>query len=265
METLCAFLLLAVGSALTSPVNNPKELLMYPYGTAQGDSKNPKSDDGTSPEVSIALPFTFYGKKYYSLYVNNNGVISFGVNVSQFTPDPFPLDGGSPFVAPYWGDVNNVLGGDVYWRQTQDPAVLSRCTADINKYFPEVPFTAHWAFIATWDRVAYFGTASKKVNTFQAVLTTNEKISLIILNYYDIQWTTGIASGGNARTGLGGIPAQAGFDSGDKKNFYTIPGSRTADVLNIGGTSNVNVPGCWVFQVDEFVIGVTTEKNDCLV
>uniref|UniRef100_A0A8D0BCZ0 NIDO domain-containing protein n=1 Tax=Salvator merianae TaxID=96440 RepID=A0A8D0BCZ0_SALMN len=238
--------------------------LLYPYGTAQGDTKNPKSDDGTSPEIITIVPFTFYGKKYNSIYVNNNGVVSFGVNVSQYTPDPFPLNGGSPFVAPYWGDVDNVKGGEIFWRQTQDPAILDRCTKDINRYFPETPFTAVWALIATWDRVAYFGTASKKVNTFQAVLTTNLYISVIILNYADIQWTTGIASGGNARTGLGGTPAQAGFDSGDKTNFYNIPGSRTPQILNITQTSNVNKPGRWVFRVDDTVIGTSTEKIDCL-
>lgn len=238
---------------------------MYPYGTAEGDSVNPKSDDGTSPDINSVVDFTFYGKPYKSFYVNNNGVVSFGTNVSQYTPDPFPLDGGSPFVAPYWADVNNVLGGNVYWRQTQDQQILSRCTADINQYFPNTPFTAIWALIATWDRVAYFGTASKKVNTFQTVLTTDAKISFIMLNYANIEWTTGIASGGNAKTGLGGIPAQAGFDSGDKTNFYNIPGSRTPDILYIGNTTNVNFKGRWAFQVDEFVIGVTTEPNDCLL
>ncbi|XP_066494913.1 sushi, nidogen and EGF-like domain-containing protein 1 [Tiliqua scincoides] len=248
-----------------NPIDLGRCSLMYPYGPTVGDSVNPKSDDGTSPEISISVPFTFYGRPYKSLYVNNNGVVSFGVNVSQYTPDPFPLDGGTPFVAPYWADVNNVLGGNVYWRQTQDQQTLSRCTADINQYFPEIPFTAIWAFVATWDRVAYFGTASKKVNTFQAVLTTDATISFIILNYANIEWTTGIASGGNAKTGLGGIPAQAGFDSGDKKNYYNIPGSRTPDILYIRDTTNVQFPGRWVFQVDDFVIGVTTEKSDCLL
>uniref|UniRef100_A0A670JEI9 NIDO domain-containing protein n=1 Tax=Podarcis muralis TaxID=64176 RepID=A0A670JEI9_PODMU len=264
METISVFLLLAVGSTLTSPADASNESLMYPYGTAQGDTKNPKSDDGTSTKIITAVPFSFYGKKYSSLYVNNNGVVSFGVNVSQYTPDPFPLDLGSPFVAPYWGDVDNTRGGDVLWRQTQDSAVLSRCTADINQYFPEMSFTAVWALVATWDRVAYFGSASKKTNTFQAVLTTNNEIAFIILNYADIQWTTGIASGGHPRTGLGGTPAQAGFDSGDKKNFYNIPGSRTPSVLNITQTTNVQFTGRWVFQVDEIVIGDTTEKSKCL-
>ncbi|XP_044291189.1 alpha-tectorin-like [Varanus komodoensis] len=195
--------------------------------------------------------------------VNNNGVVSFGVQVSQYTPDPFPLDDGCPFVAPYWGDVDNTKSGDVFWRQTKDPAILSRCTRDINQYFPEISFTAEWAFIATWDRVPFFGSLSDKVNTFQAVLTTDEKISFILMNYFDIQWTTGIGSGGDLLTGLGGTPAQAGFDSGDKKNYYNIPGSRTPEILNIGETSNVNVPGRWVFQVDE-LIGVPTEKMECL-
>ncbi|KAJ7304146.1 hypothetical protein JRQ81_011674 [Phrynocephalus forsythii] len=253
------------GSALTSPIEDSKASLMYPYGTDQGDTKNPKSDDGTSPEIITPVPFTFYGKEYHSLYVNNNGVVSFGVNVSQYTPDPFPLDSGLPFVAPYWGDVDNMRGGDILWRQSQDPALLSRCTDDINLYFPETSFVATWALVATWDHVAYFGSASKKASILSTLLTTNGKISFIMLNYDDIQWTTGIASGGNAKTGLGGIPAQAGFDSGDKVNFYNIPGSRTPDIINIGKTTNVKVPGRWVFQVDEFVIGVTTERSDCLM
>lgn len=45
------------------------ESLMYPYGTSQGDTKNAKIDDGTSSEIHITVPFTFYGKKYHSLYV----------------------------------------------------------------------------------------------------------------------------------------------------------------------------------------------------
>ncbi|XP_054855759.1 sushi, nidogen and EGF-like domain-containing protein 1 [Eublepharis macularius] len=265
METFCVFLLLAVGSTLTSPVQDSKDSLMYPYGPNQGDMENPKEDDGTSPEITLTEPFAFYGKQYHSLYVNNNGVVSFGVNVSQYTPDPFPLDGGSPFVAPFWGDVDTRIAGKVYWRQTRDQAVLRRCTADINQYFPEVPFVAVWALIATWDHVAFFRSASKKVNTFQAVLTTDGNIAFIMLNYADIQWTTGPASGGDPKTGLGGIPAQAGFDSGDKIHYYNIPSSRTADVVNIGGTTNVGVPGRWVFQVDEFVAAVTTESIDCLL
>lgn len=51
-------------------------------------------------------------------------------------------------------------------------------------------------------------------NTFQAALTTNTKTSFVILNYKDIQWTTGVASGGDPKTGLGGTPAHVGGAEG---------------------------------------------------
>ncbi|KAF1561266.1 Alpha-tectorin, partial [Eudyptes schlegeli] len=248
----------------------PAVSLLYPYGPHQHDHKTPKLDDGTSKEISLAVPFTFYGKKHQTLYVNNNGVISFGVRVKQYTPDPFPLADGRPFVAPYWADVDNVLGGEIFYRETTDPVLLARITKNINQYFPKIPFTAIWAFVATWDHVAYYGSTSNKGNTFQATLTTDTKTSFIILNYEVIQWTTGKASDGDAETGLGGTPAHAGFNSGDETNFYNIPGSQTEAIINITQTSNVNVPGRWVFQVDDFkVTGVPTEvpkvagSNNC--
>ncbi|NXS47126.1 TECTA protein, partial [Balaeniceps rex] len=238
----------------------PAASLLYPYGPGQHDHKNAKLDDGTSEKVSLAVPFTFYSKAYQALYVNNNGVISFDTQVSQYTPDPFPLADGRPFVAPYWADVDNVLGGDIFYRETTDPTLLARITKNINQYFPTISYTATWAFVATWDHVAYYGSTTNKGNTFQAALTTDTKMSFIILNYWDIQWTTGAASDGDAETGLGGTPAHAGFNSGDETNYYNIPGSQTAAIINITKTSNVNVPGRWVFQVDEFkVTGVTTE------
>lgn len=51
-------------------------------------------------------------------------------------------------------------------------------------------------------------------NTFQAALTTNTKTSFVILNYKDIQWTTGVASCGDPKTGLGGTPAHVGGAEG---------------------------------------------------
>ena len=60
-----------------------------------------------------------------------------------------------------------------------------------------------------------------------------------------IQWTTGSRSGG-----LGGTEALAGINGGDGENFVTIPGSRTSSIINIDKTSNIGVPGVWIFKVD---------------
>ncbi|XP_074786481.1 alpha-tectorin-like [Athene noctua] len=270
MKPSFVVLFLMLGAVVNVRPVQGEASVLYPYGPDQGDQKNPKLDDGTSEQVALAVPFTFYSQEYQSLYVNNNGVISFDSQVSEYTPDPFPLADGRPFVTPYWADVNNVAGGDVFYRETTDPTLLALLTKNINQYFPDVSYTATWAFVATWDHVAYYGTETDKGNTFQAVLTTNTQMSFIILNYKDIQWTTGVASGGDPETGLGGTPAHAGFNSGDDKNFYNIPGSQTEAIINVTQTSNVNVPGRWVFRVDEFkVTGVPTEapkvanSNDC--
>ncbi|XP_059729648.1 sushi, nidogen and EGF-like domain-containing protein 1 isoform X2 [Haemorhous mexicanus] len=232
--------------------SSEKGSLLYPYGLHQGDKTNPKLDDGTSEAIALSVPFTFYGKTYQTVFVNNNGVISFDEPVRQYTPDPFPLADGRPFVTPFWADVDNVLGGDIFYRQSTDPALLEDISQHMTQYFPDSPFTATWALVATWDHVAYYGSTSEKGNTFQAVLTTDSKMFYIILNYWDIQWTTGAASDGDAETGLGGTPAHAGFNSGDDTNFYNIPGSQTDAIINITTTSNIKVPGRWVFRVDDF-------------
>ncbi|XP_069461062.1 alpha-tectorin-like isoform X2 [Ambystoma mexicanum] len=225
---------------------------LYPYGPSVGDKTTPKTDDGFSDRIKISQPFEFYGKKYDSLYVNNNGALSMGRPVSNYTPDAFPLANGSPFVAPFWGDVDVRLGGNVFYRECSDAPTLKRASDDITKYFPGISYKASWAFVATWDKVAYFGSRSNKVNTFQAVLTTNGKYFFIILIYHQILWTTGLASRGNALTGLGGMPAQCGFNSGDDSHYFNIPTSRTGDIVNIARTSNVDIPGVWAFRVDTF-------------
>ncbi|KAL8173656.1 UNVERIFIED_CONTAM: hypothetical protein K2H54_014179 [Gekko kuhli] len=90
----------------------------------------------------------------------------------------------------------------------------------------------------------------KKVNIFQAVLTTDGTSSFAMFNYEEINWTTGTASGGDPLTGLGGVMAQAGFNGGNNTNYFSIPGSRTAEIVNIEETTNVNLPGRWVFRID---------------
>ncbi|XP_074609320.1 protein mesh-like isoform X2 [Acropora palmata] len=189
------------------------------------------------------------------LQVNTNGVVSFLVAVRQFTPHPFPLGDGRRLISPFWGDVDTTNGGSVSYRESTDTLLLQKATADVQRAFiDQHKFTATWIFIATWERVAFYGATrssqQRKVNTFQAVLVTNGRHSFAIFNYNKIMWTTGTASGGNS-DGLGGTPAQGGFNAGDGVRFYVIEGSRTNDILNLPSTSNVARPGQWIFRTDE--------------
>ena len=89
------------------------------------------------------------------------------------------------------------------------------------------------------------------MNTFQCVLATNEFESFVFLLYNDggIQWTTGDNSGGV--NGLGGYEAIAGISAGgfSRSRYIIIPTSGSPNILNIDKTSNVGIPGVWMFKV----------------
>ncbi|KAL4608607.1 alpha-tectorin [Arapaima gigas] len=226
--------------------------ILYPFGQAYGDFETPKMDDGSSPEITLLIPFIFFNVPYRSIFVNNNGVISFNVQVSQFTPEAFPLTDSRSFIAPFWADVHNGIRGDVYYRESTDPSLLERATLDVHKYFKTMTsFSATWVFIATWHQVTFYGgSQTTPVNTFQAVLVSDGISYFAMFNYGEIAWSTGTASGGDPLTGLGGTTAQAGFNGGDISHFFNLPGSRSNEVVNIEQTTNVNQPGRWLFRID---------------
>ncbi|XP_071031171.1 alpha-tectorin [Oncorhynchus clarkii lewisi] len=230
--------------------------IMYPYGPTYRDLETPKMDDGSSTEIIILMPFIFFNNPYRSIYVNNNGVISFEVQVSQFTPEAFPLSDSRSFIAPLWADVHNGIRGDVYYRESTDPELLERATQEIRKYFKNMPtFTATWIFITTWHQVTFYGgSQTTPVNTFQVVLISDGLSCFSMFNYGEINWSTGTASGGDPLTGLGGSTAQSGFNGGEIGNFLNLPGSRSNAVVEIERTTNVNLPGRWVFRVDTALI-----------
>ncbi|XP_074046823.1 sushi, nidogen and EGF-like domain-containing protein 1 isoform X1 [Macrotis lagotis] len=242
----------------------------YPFGPAAGDAATPKQDDGGSGLLPVSLPFPFFGAGHGGLYVNNNGIISFLKEVSQFTPVAFPISKDRCVVAAFWADVDNRRAGEVYYRESKEPATLQRATEDIWRYFPELPdFSAKWVFVATWHQVTFFGGSSlSPVNTFQIVLITDGKLSFTIFNYESILWTTGMhASSGGDLAGLGGIAAQAGFNAGDGKRYFNIPGSRTDDIVNVEMTTNVGIPGRWVFRIDDAQVqvgGCSNTTSVCL-
>ena len=70
--------------------------------------------------------------------------------------------------------------------------------------------------IVTWADVGYYAYHTDLLNTVQLELHTDGRSTFVCFNYpaNGITWTTGDASQGSG--GLGGIPAQVGFDAGDE-------------------------------------------------
>ena len=65
-------------------------------------------------------------------------------------------------IAPYWADVDTRGTGNIYYRQTTDPSILSVVTSEIRAAFP-VSNSITNLFIATWDAVGYFNQETAKV------------------------------------------------------------------------------------------------------
>ena len=74
--------------------------------------------------------------------------------------------------------------------------------------------------------------------------------SFVFFHYAD-----GMISGDINRVEVG---YDAGDDAGDYISYYNVPGSGTADIVNITRTSNVGIGGIWAFRLDEEENPVTT-------
>ncbi|XP_074162904.1 IgGFc-binding protein-like isoform X3 [Sminthopsis crassicaudata] len=234
--------------------------LLYPFGPEHGDQSIPRADDGVSPKFLLSEPFSFFGATYRNIYVNTNGLISFEVPLSHFIPQALPLKDGRAFVAPFLADITTLQKGKVWYRESRQPELLSRASRELAAAFPDSPeIILRSLFVATWDHVPFFGTLTDQVNTFQAVLASGTNASYVLLYYGDIQWTTGVISGGSPNNGLGGTPAQAGFNSGTAQDYFNLPGSRTPAIIHVSSTSNMGIPGLWAFRTDKFTV-----PNGCI-
>ncbi len=188
---------------------------------------------------------SFFGTNHDEFFINNNGNITFDSGLSSFTPVTFPVTS-QPMIAPFWGDVDTSCGdcGEVYIGSPNENTL-----------------------VVTWNEVGFFSSNSSLTNTFQLVLIDRDDTGAgnfdVEFRYEDINWTTGNASGGQG--GLGGTPAQAGYDSGDGVNFFIVPGSQTSDVVNLDtADSNTDTAGIWTFSVRDGELPGDTAENPIL-
>ncbi len=150
------------------------------------------NDDLSTGLIGIPFSFCLYGTNYTTLYINNNGNVSFGSPYGTFSSSPFP-DAGYVMVAPFWGDVDTRGTGIVYYKVTPT------------------------ALYVNWEAVGYYSSMTDKVNSFQLIITNGSDPILptgnnIAFCYGDMQWTTGAASGGVG--GFGGTPSTVGVNQG---------------------------------------------------
>jgi len=173
-----------------------------------------RNDDGFRGPIPFGYTLTnFFGQNYASFFLNNNGNITFGAGLPDFTPSG-PQGATQPVIAPFFADVDTrgSRSGVVYYN-----------TSIANET------------IITWDHVGYFGSHDDKLDTFQLVVRGPDFAipageGQIGFFWNTMQWETGDASGGSG--GLGGTPAAVGFGDG-QSNGFILQGSTANGISGI--------------------------------
>jgi hypothetical protein len=205
-----------------------------------------RNDDGSTGPINVTSTFgagglNFFGSSYTSLYVNNNGNVTFGQPLATYTPFGLTGNTGIPIIAAFFADVD------------------TRPLASGITSYGAGTFAGRDTFGVTYPAVGYYSNHTNLTNTFQLLLTDRSDVAAgdfdIWFNYDQVQWNTGDASDGV--NGFGGTPAAVGYSAGTAApgTSYQLPGSFVDHALVDGGpnalvsNSNVGVNGRYLFQV----------------
>ncbi len=156
----CLLLLLA-GSAV-----GLRRTDLFPFGAAYGDRRlDSETEDVSSREIALAYNVKFFGHEYGSIFVNENGLLSFLTEIPSFFNVQFPLD--YPLMAALYADADCRGSGDVWYRNASDSRVVRKVREMVSAGFPDKRgFIPREVFIATWDNVGYYEERSDRVSLF---------------------------------------------------------------------------------------------------
>jgi hypothetical protein len=220
----------------------------YPCGGA-GNAPPACTGTETGPAtVPLGFSVNFFGTEYNSVYVNNNGNLTFDAPLSTFTP--FGLEStNSVIIAPFFADVDTRVGNNVE--------------------FGTGTLGGHKVFVANWPSVGCFDENDSVTDDFQVILIDRSDRDTgalgddfdIEFNYNSIQWDAGQASGGdaNCQNAADANSAAVGFSNGTSTpgDSFELPGSQTSGAFLDSNTStglifndlNSSVLGQYLFTV----------------
>ncbi|KAM4663238.1 nidogen-2 [Discoglossus pictus] len=234
---------------------------LLPYGELRGDQLLQEGDDETSEVVKLTQPLLFYEAQFNILYVGTNGIISPQdfPRETQYVDDGFPTD--FPVIAPFLADIDTSSGrGKIYYRQDNSEQIVNLATQHVQRGFPQAAFIPTNVFLVTWENVGAYeevtrqSASSNRLNTFQAVLAYDESDAYAVFLYPEdgLQFFgTRLKESYNLHLVL---PARVGFSRGESESlkregpYYSLT-SGEQSVKNLYQTSNVGIPGVWVFHI----------------
>lgn len=167
------------------------------------------NDDQSGPEVRLPFDLNFHGRPFSSLWVNNNGNVTFDGPLPTFTAVPMDTIR-TPIVAAWFADVDTRAAGS-------QPVRYGFGTVGGRR-----------AFCVDYDRVGYYDRHDDKLNAFQLYLVDRSDVAPgafdVVLRYTRLEWDKGDLSSVTAGVGYANGTAEPG-------TFVELPGSRTPGAL----------------------------------
>jgi hypothetical protein len=195
----------------------------------------PKCDDCSSSAVNLGFTIDFNDQLFSSVYVNNNGNVTFGKANASYVPEPMFSFRGMPIIAPYFVDVDTTkpqnkdsLGhtispvqGTVSYGQGYYSGASG--LLNVGDYDHAKAFGVTWQNVRSSDLEAEGG-----FDTFQLLLIENDlkpDAFEVMFNYGSIQWDN---HGGYQPPPYGSY----GFSDGTGNLYYDGVGSSTAALVD---------------------------------
>src|SRR5436305_6027708 len=138
-------------AVLTMPAPAFSAAVRNPVGSALNALA--ANDDGSTGAVPLGFTVNFFGAGGGSVFVNNNGNVTFTQALSQFTPNGLATGVGQPIIAPFFADVDTRGAGS---------GLTTWGNATYNGFS---------AFVVNWPNVGYFNGHTDKLANFQLILT----------------------------------------------------------------------------------------------
>uniref|UniRef100_A0A8R1TNH1 NIDO domain-containing protein n=1 Tax=Onchocerca volvulus TaxID=6282 RepID=A0A8R1TNH1_ONCVO len=214
---------------ITAPLFSSR---LFEYGPDAGDQELSRNLD-VSKKINLIHPLRFYGIDTSTVYILSNGGIGIDSNTRTYRQNVLPSD--LKLIAIFWNRNDLRNGGYVYFREITEGRILERGQSEIRYQYDET-VKVKSCLLVTWDKMQPVGAAplpEDNTNTFQIALFLTDNGTFANFIYKNIGWTQG---------------AEAGFNKGDKKEFFALPTSGTANIMYLEEYGNTGIPGEWMFK-----------------
>uniref|UniRef100_A0A0N5A1S3 Epidermal growth factor n=1 Tax=Parastrongyloides trichosuri TaxID=131310 RepID=A0A0N5A1S3_PARTI len=236
-------------------VNTCESSILY-KDTTGGKAELQKSKN-SKVSWQLRYPLMIFGLRKKDVVVSSSGLLSILKNVGEANSLRFPdgihhlEDMDIQTIAPFYSPIDLSRGGKVTISETSDNEMLQRATRTVSDNLPSNEgFMATSLFIVTYNDVVTSFNPSIK-NTFQVALIGGRSrdgsdVTYAHMIYKDINWSDG---------------AEAGIMPSDRDSFVVLPGSGIDGLGQLASTSNIKLPGEWLFKIDSQQVSGCLKKN----